>query len=125
MRALLWCACVLACALNGEARAAHGYAIFGDIKYPADLAHFEWVNPQAPKGGDIALVAPTRLTNFDKFNPFTLKGAAPAGLGTLVSLGVSFAVIGRGGSAWKVPNRRSHNVRKRPKLTSPSLPQLT
>lgn len=78
--------CVLAMAmlLSRQVQAGHAYAQFGDIKYPAGFPHFNWVNPQAPKRGAIELVAPTRLTNFDKFNPFTLKGAAPAGLNTLV-----------------------------------------
>jgi microcin C transport system substrate-binding protein len=67
-----------------SAWAAHAYAQFGDIKYPKGFAHFEWVNPDAPKGGDLQLVPPTRLTNFDKFNPFTLKGSAPPGLNGLV-----------------------------------------
>jgi microcin C transport system substrate-binding protein len=64
--------------------AAHAYAQFGDIKYPPGFAHFEWVNPNAPKGGDIELVAGLRITNFDKYNPFTLKGTSPPGLGGLV-----------------------------------------
>jgi microcin C transport system substrate-binding protein len=63
---------------------AHAYAQFGDIKYPAGFAHFDYVNPAAPKGGEIRLVPPTRLSNFDKYNPFTLKGSAPPGLGSLV-----------------------------------------
>ena len=63
---------------------AHAYAQFGDIKYPAGFAHFEWVNPNAPKGGEIELVPPLRITNFDKYNPFTLKGTAPPGLASLV-----------------------------------------
>ncbi len=84
MRALLPCLFVAAQALAGAAHAAHAYAQFGDIKYPAGFAHFEWVNPKAPKRGEISLVAPTRLTNFDKFNPFTLKGAAAPALGALV-----------------------------------------
>ena len=67
-----------------RAWAGHAYAQFGDIKYPKGFSHFEWVNPDAPKGGELDLVPPTRLTNFDKFNPFTLKGAAPPGLGGLV-----------------------------------------
>jgi microcin C transport system substrate-binding protein len=66
------------------ASAAHAYAQFGDIKYPKGFAHFEWVNPQAPKGGEIQLVAALRITNFDKYNPFTLKGTSPPGLGALV-----------------------------------------
>jgi microcin C transport system substrate-binding protein len=64
--------------------AAHAYAQFGDIKYPADFTHFDYVNPEAPKGGEIRMVPPTRPTNFDKFNPFTLRGTAPYGLGLLL-----------------------------------------
>lgn len=79
----LWAFLFLALAAP-SAWAAHAYAQFGDIKYPKGFAHFEWVNPDAPKGGDLQLVPPTRLTNFDKFNPFTLKGSAAPGLGALV-----------------------------------------
>jgi microcin C transport system substrate-binding protein len=63
---------------------AHAYAQFGDIKYPAGFANFDYVNPAAPKGGEIRMVPPTRPTNFDKFNPFTLRGTAPYGLDTLM-----------------------------------------
>lgn len=64
--------------------AAHAYAQFGDVKYPAGFAHFDYVNPNAPKGGSIALVSPTRASQFDKYNPFTLKGTAPPNLGGMV-----------------------------------------
>lgn len=64
--------------------AAHAYAQFGDIKYPPGFTHFDYVNPQAPKGGEIRMVPPTRPTNFDKFNPFTLKGTTPYGIGNLM-----------------------------------------
>lgn len=60
--------------------AAHAYGQFGDVKYPPGFSHFAYANPQAPKGGEIVLVPPTRLTQFDKYNPFTLKGNAPPGL---------------------------------------------
>ncbi|SIQ18970.1 extracellular solute-binding protein [Pseudacidovorax sp. RU35E] len=63
---------------------AHAYSQFGDIKYPAGFTHFDYVNPDAPKGGEIRLVPPIAVTQFDKFNPFTLKGTAPAGLTDLV-----------------------------------------
>ena len=63
--------------------AAHAYSQFGDVKYPAGFRHFEWVNPDAPKGGDIELVPPLRITNFDQYNPYTLKGTAPPGIGLL------------------------------------------
>ena len=65
-------------------RAAHAYAQFGDVKYPADFTSFGYVNPAAPKGGEIRMVPPTRPTNFDKFNPFTLRGTAPYGIGSLL-----------------------------------------
>ena len=74
----------LAGALASDAFAAHAYAQFGDVKYPRGFSHFEWANPDAPKGGDIELVPPLRITNFDKYNPFTLKGTAPPGLSALI-----------------------------------------
>jgi microcin C transport system substrate-binding protein len=64
--------------------AAHAYAQFGDIKYPPGFTNFAYVNPAAPKGGEIRMVPPTRPTNFDKFNPFTLRGTAPYGIGILM-----------------------------------------
>ena len=74
-----WTHCCLALGLvqAGNAWAAHAYAQFGDIPYPAGFSHFAYVNPAAPKGGEIMLVPPTRQSNFDKYNPFTLKGSAP------------------------------------------------
>jgi len=67
-----------------NAWAAHAYAQFGDITYAPGFTHFSYVNPAAPKGGEIRMVPPTRPTNFDKFNPFTLRGTAPYGIGTLM-----------------------------------------
>jgi len=61
---------------------AHAYAQFGDIKYAPGFAHFDYVNPQAPKGGEIKL--PLIGSNFDKYNPFTLKGTSPPGLADLI-----------------------------------------
>lgn len=65
------------------AYAAHAYAQFGEIKYPAGFTHFEWVNPDAPKGGELQLVPPLRISTFDKYNPYTLKGTAAPGLGLM------------------------------------------
>lgn len=72
------------CLFSTPVWAAHAYAQFGDIKYPPGFTHFSYVNPNAPKGGEIRLVPPIAVTNFDKFNPFTLKGTPPAGLMELV-----------------------------------------
>jgi peptide/nickel transport system substrate-binding protein/microcin C transport system substrate-binding protein len=59
---------------------AHAYAAFGEPKYPKGFAHFDYVNPDAPKGGVIQLRNPDRRTSFDKFNYFTVLGNAPAGV---------------------------------------------
>ena len=74
----------LALLIAGPTWAAHAYAQFGDIKYPPGFTHWAYVNPEAPKGGEIRMVPPTRPTNFDKFNPFTLKGTAPPEIATLL-----------------------------------------
>ena len=63
---------------------AHGYALWGDLKYPSDFDHLDYVNPQAPKGGELRLVSNQRTSTFDKYNPFTIKGAAPAYLAGLM-----------------------------------------
>ncbi len=72
------------CLLCAPAWAAHAYAQFGDIKYPPGFHHFSYVNPVAPKGGSIAMVAPSRASSFDKYNPFTLKGTAPPAISSLM-----------------------------------------
>jgi microcin C transport system substrate-binding protein len=72
--------------LTGTARAAgerrHGVSIFGDLRYPADFARFDWVDPAAPKGGRLAFTIPNWVFNqdvqtFDTLNTFVLKGSAP------------------------------------------------
>ena len=62
-------------------RWVHAHAAFGEPKHPAGFAHFDYVNPDAPKGGTIYLRNPDRRSSFDKFNPFTTRGNAPAGVG--------------------------------------------
>jgi peptide/nickel transport system substrate-binding protein/microcin C transport system substrate-binding protein len=62
----------------------HGWAAFGPPKYPPGFAHFDWADPAAPKGGTLWLRNPDRRSSFDKFNPFTLRGNAPAGLAVFV-----------------------------------------
>lgn len=63
---------------------AHGYALWGSPQYPAGFSHFGYVNPQAPKGGELRLVSNSRASTFDKYNPFTIKGSAPAYLAPLM-----------------------------------------
>jgi len=64
---------------------SHAYASYGATpKYPRGFAHFDYVNPDAPKGGTLQLQNPDRRSSFDKFNPYTIKGQSPAGLTTLM-----------------------------------------
>ncbi|MBP2290529.1 extracellular solute-binding protein [Azospirillum rugosum] len=54
----------------------HGMALYGEPKYGADFKHFDYVNPNAPKGGKVTLQA---IGSFDTLNPFALKGVPAAG----------------------------------------------
>ena len=56
----------------GAATTSHGISAFGDLKYAADFAHFDFVNPDAPKGG--AFSTGFGGITYDSFNPFILKG---------------------------------------------------
>ncbi len=67
-----------ASAQDGGVHEGHGLSMYGDLKYPAGFAHFDYVNPDAPKGGDVRLWS---FGGFDTLNPFTLKGQAAPGLG--------------------------------------------
>jgi microcin C transport system substrate-binding protein len=58
----------------------HGLSVFGELKYPADFKHFEYVNPDAPKGGRLALVGSGGTKTFDSFNNFLIKGDRAQGL---------------------------------------------
>ena len=68
---------------------SHGISLYGDLKYGPDFHHFDYVNPDAPKGGTLVQ---SSIVAFDTLNPFTLKGTAAAGLGLIYdSLMVSSA----------------------------------
>lgn len=54
---------------------SHGYSYFGDLSYPPDYEHFDYVNPEAPKGGEISIAL---SGTFDSMNPYTRKGRASA-----------------------------------------------
>ena len=64
---------------------AHGMSAFGDLKYPADFHHFEYVNVDAPKGGTFSLIPSVRAYNqsfftFNSFNAYILKGEGAQGM---------------------------------------------
>lgn len=60
-----------------DARTVHGLSLFGELKYAPDFKHFDYVNPDAPKGGTARL---PMIGNFDNLNPFIPKGNAADGL---------------------------------------------
>ena len=66
------------------AEPSHGISVFGDLKYKAGFAHYDYVNPAAPKGGRIVTQGTQALDTFDSFNAFILKGDAAQGISELV-----------------------------------------
>jgi microcin C transport system substrate-binding protein len=64
---------------------AHGLSVFGDLKYPPDFHHFDYVNLAAPKGGTFSTIPSTRTYNqsyqtFNSLNAFILKGEGAQGM---------------------------------------------
>jgi microcin C transport system substrate-binding protein len=75
---LVFAAATLTTAAAAEPR--HGLSAFGDLKYPANFKNFDYVNPDAPKGGRLALVGSGSTKTFDSFNNFLIKGDRAQGL---------------------------------------------
>ena len=78
--ALLLLLAVPAARAADTAGPAHGIAMHGDLKYGPGFTHFDCVNPDAPKGGELRLYA---LGTFDSFNPFIIKGNPDDGSGRI------------------------------------------
>lgn len=77
----------LAMAQEGAETETYGLSSFGDLKYGPDFKHFDYVNPNAPKGGMLAIQIKqaTGNQNFDTFNTlniFVLRGDGAAGMGS-------------------------------------------
>ena len=60
---------------DGHVIRSHGYSYFGGMKYSADFEHLEYVNPNAPKGGEISTWG---FGTFDSMNPYSRKGRSAA-----------------------------------------------
>lgn len=58
----------------------HAISAYSPPKYPRGFSSFDYVNPDAPKGGTLNLRNPDRRSSFDKFNPFTTRGSSPVGV---------------------------------------------
>ena len=63
-----------------EQKRHHALSLIGDPAYGPDFKHFDWVNPDAPKGGTVRQWA---MGSFDSLNPFSIQGSAAAGLGLI------------------------------------------
>lgn len=78
---------IVAAALPGRSEAegkvitSYGFSNFGALKYPADAPHLDYVNPDAPKGGEISIWS---QGSFDSFNQYATEGV-PAALNTIGS----------------------------------------
>ncbi len=64
---------------------AHGISVFGDLKYPAEFAHFDYINVTAPKGGMFSTIPSARAYNqsfqtFNSLNAYILKGEGAQGM---------------------------------------------
>ncbi|WP_052812750.1 extracellular solute-binding protein [Desulfonatronum thioautotrophicum] len=118
-RDVFWLACLSFCflllALPGSVFGAepvwrHGLALHHDLKYPPDFTHFEYVNPDAPKGGEMRLAG---IGTFDSLNPFILRGTPPLGMGmifetlTVRSLDEPFSEYGLIAESMQVPDDHS------------------
>lgn len=83
MRAILAVTLLLTVFASGVARGepAHAIAMHGEPKYGPDFTHFDYVNPDAPKGGELRLGAEG---TFDSFNPYIPRGTPAAGAGAAI-----------------------------------------
>lgn len=92
---------------------SHGISLYGDLKYGPDFHHFDYVNPDAPKGGTLVQ---SSIVAFDTLNPFTLKGTAAAGLGLIydslmvASADEPYAMYGLIARSIEVPKDRSFAI---------------
>ena len=59
---------------------SHGLSLVGELKYPPDFKHLDYVDPDAPKGGTLRR---HDIGTFDTFNPFIIKGTAASGIGLI------------------------------------------
>ena len=61
----------------------HGLSAFGELKYASDFGQFDYVDPQAPKGGRMSMIGTAGRITFNNFNNYILKGDAAQGLDVL------------------------------------------
>ena len=70
-RLLLFLVFLLDTTAGNAGEAKHGFAYFGELKYPANMPHFDYVNPNAPKGGTVRVPF---IGTFNNLNLYVDKG---------------------------------------------------
>jgi microcin C transport system substrate-binding protein len=97
-------------AVAQNTQSVHAIAMHGEPKYGPDFTHFDYVNPDAPKGGDVKIAS---TGGFDSFNPFIIKGTPAPGLGylyetlTVASIDEAFTRYGLIAESMEMPEDRS------------------
>ena len=95
---------------QGETLTSHALSMYGDVKYGPDFTHFEYANPDAPKGGRVRLAT---IGTYDSFNPFIIKGLPAAGISMIydglleTSQDEPFTEYGRLAETIEIPRDRS------------------
>ena len=77
---LAFAAILMMISAPASAEPRHGLSIFGELKYAVDFKHFDYVNPDAPKGGRMVTMGTGGANTYDSFNQYILKGDAAQGL---------------------------------------------
>src|SRR5579885_727974 len=73
-------AAALSVATAASAAGNYGLSLFGDLKYGPDFKNFDYVNPDAPKGGSMRF---SSIGTFDSLNPFIVKGVPASSIGQI------------------------------------------
>ena len=102
-------AVIFSASAQSEVLNSPGIAMHGDLKYSSDFTHFDYTNPDAPKGGSFKQAS---IGTFDSFNPFIIKGTAAANTGMTFdslmarSFDEPFSLYGLVAEAVRVPESR-------------------
>lgn len=78
IRFIIFAAALFAFSAQASETTSHGVSSFGALKYPPGFSHFDYVNPDAPKGGVYRGRSTFAARTFDSLNPYILKGEAAA-----------------------------------------------
>ncbi|WP_144776731.1 extracellular solute-binding protein [Marinobacter maritimus] len=98
-----------------QVEAVHGIAMHGEPRYPEGFSHFDYINPDAPKGGTLKMAVVAN--GFDSFNPFDIRGVAAAGISNYLydtlleySADEAFSMYGLIAESLETPEDRSYVV---------------